>query len=85
MTGIRNQAYGVVLPPDVASQARIVAAMQGKSRSSLMRELLIEYLDKCRDEAQAGRHVGQTAPACSPSAQRRDMASGLVREVPHAH
>ena len=42
-----TQIYGVSLPQDVAYRARIVAAMQGRSRSGLMRDLLVDYLEKC--------------------------------------
>lgn len=42
----KNQVYGVVLPVDLAQQARVVAALQDKSRSKLMRELLTDYLNK---------------------------------------
>ena len=41
-----KQIYGVVLPNEVAFQARIVAAFQGKSRSSLIRGLLVDYLKR---------------------------------------
>ena len=37
--------FGTVLPRDLARKASVVAAMEGKSRSSLMRELLEEYLN----------------------------------------
>jgi metal-responsive CopG/Arc/MetJ family transcriptional regulator len=40
----KNQICGVVLPSGLALEARVIAAMQGKSRSKLMRELLEEYL-----------------------------------------
>lgn len=41
----QTQIYGVVLPLDIAHRARIVAATMGKSRSSLMRDLLMAYLE----------------------------------------
>jgi len=41
-----TQICGVVLSPNVAKQARVAAAMEGKSRSKLMRELLIAYLER---------------------------------------
>ena len=40
----QNQVYGVVLPTEIARRARILAAMEGKSRSKLMRDLLVNYL-----------------------------------------
>jgi predicted DNA-binding protein len=40
----QNQVYGVVLPTEIARRARILAAMEGKSRSKLMRDLLESYL-----------------------------------------
>ena len=39
-----NQVYGVVLPPETAHKARVVAALEGKSRSQLIRDLLENYL-----------------------------------------
>jgi hypothetical protein len=39
-----TQIYGVVLPVEVARQARIAAASQGLSRSRLIRQLLEDYL-----------------------------------------
>ena len=39
-----TQVYGVVLPVLLARKARVIAAMEGKSRSMLMRELLVNYL-----------------------------------------
>ena len=44
---VQNQIYGVTLPVHIAQRARIVAAMSGKSRSSLMRDLLLDYLKGC--------------------------------------
>ena len=46
MSSASTQICGVVLPHDVAKEARIVAAMEGKSRSQLMRDLLLDYLAK---------------------------------------
>lgn len=40
---------GVVLPQEVARKARVVAAMEGKSRSKLMRDLLEKYLRSYSD------------------------------------
>ena len=40
----KSNVYGVVLPLDIAKKARVVAAMEGKSRSRLMRDLLEKYL-----------------------------------------
>ncbi len=40
----KSNVYGVVLPREVAREARVVAAMEGKSRSRLMRDLLEKYL-----------------------------------------
>lgn len=40
----KSGVYGVVLPREVAREARVVAAMEGKSRSKLMRDLLEKYL-----------------------------------------
>jgi len=39
-----TQVCGVVLSKEVAHKARVVAAELGKSRSALMRELLLAYL-----------------------------------------
>ena len=39
-----SNVFGVVLPRELARKARVVAAMQGKSRSRLMRDLLEKYL-----------------------------------------
>ncbi len=50
MINTQNQIYGVVLPVHIAQRARIVAAMKGKSRSSLMRDLLLDYLKRYDDE-----------------------------------
>jgi metal-responsive CopG/Arc/MetJ family transcriptional regulator len=46
MSETQTQIYGVSLPMDVAHRARVLAATQGKSRSGLMRDLLMEYLNK---------------------------------------
>jgi metal-responsive CopG/Arc/MetJ family transcriptional regulator len=46
----QKQIYGVCLPVHVAQRARVVAAMNGKSRSSLMRDLLLDYLKRCDNE-----------------------------------
>jgi hypothetical protein len=40
----RNSVYGVVLPFEIAQKARVVDAIQGMSRSKLMRDLLEKYL-----------------------------------------
>lgn len=42
----KSSVYGVVLPSEIARKARIVAALEGKSRSKLMRDLLEKYLKK---------------------------------------
>ena len=42
----KSNVYGVVLPSEIARKARIVAALEGKSRSKLMRDLLEKYLNK---------------------------------------
>ena len=42
----KSNVYGVVLPSEIARKARIVAALEGKSRSKLMRDLLEKYLQK---------------------------------------
>ncbi|RJP51870.1 MAG: hypothetical protein C4586_03710 [Anaerolineaceae bacterium] len=47
MIQTQTQIYGVVLPIHIAQRARVVAAMNGKSRSSLMRDLLLDYLKGC--------------------------------------
>ncbi len=39
-----TQIFGVVLPVEIARRARILAAMEGKSRSRLIRDLLESYL-----------------------------------------
>jgi len=61
MINTQNQIYGVVLPVHIAQRARVVAAMNGKSRSSLMRDLLLDYLKRCDGED------GPTYPAISQS------------------
>ena len=61
-----TQICGVVLPLDVAYQARIVAATEGKSRSCLMRELLLDYLEQQKiEELQA--HLDSSKLAVSIS------------------
>ena len=40
-----NQICGVVMSAEMAHEARVVAALEGKSRSKLMRELLAHYLE----------------------------------------
>lgn len=41
----KNSVYGVVLSYEIAKQARIVAALQGMSRSKLIRILVENYLN----------------------------------------
>lgn len=53
MSNTKNQVYGVVLPAHIAQRARIIAAMQGKSRSKLMRDLLLDYLQRYDSESAA--------------------------------
>jgi len=36
--------YGVVMEPELAHEARVVAAKMGTSRSALMRTLLVNFL-----------------------------------------
>jgi hypothetical protein len=62
MINTQNQIYGVVLPIHIAQRARVVAAMNGKSRSNLMRDLLLDYL-KQYDELPA--HV-DPSPLADP-------------------
>ncbi len=40
----KNNVYGVVLSKEIAAKARVIAAMQGMSRSKLIRILLENYL-----------------------------------------
>jgi hypothetical protein len=47
----QTQIYGVVLPVHIAQRARVVAAMNGTSRSSLMRDLLLDYLKRYEVES----------------------------------
>jgi metal-responsive CopG/Arc/MetJ family transcriptional regulator len=42
----KTQSFGVILPRELAYRTRIVAAMQGKSRSRLIRDLLEDYLEE---------------------------------------
>jgi metal-responsive CopG/Arc/MetJ family transcriptional regulator len=58
-----NQIYGVVLPVEIAQRARVVAAMQGTSRSRLMRDLLEKYLE--------------TQTACKPAADHPTEALNI--------
>lgn len=53
---IDTQVYGVVLPLKLAYKARVVAAIEGKSRSKLIRELLENYLE-CFDWTDNIDHV----------------------------
>ncbi len=41
----KNCVYGVVLSSEIAQKARIVAALQGMSRSKLIRILIENYLN----------------------------------------
>ena len=63
MLETQTQIYGVVLPVHVAQRARVVAAMNGTSRSGLMRDLLLEYLNGCDNEKII--HPGQPIPSLS--------------------
>ena len=60
---------GVVLPVDIAQRARVVAALENKSRSRLMRDLLESHLqtyaalDANEDaKAEEVRSAGEHAP-----------------------
>ena len=69
----QTQICGVVLPIGVAHHARIVAAKLGKSRSKLMRDLLVEYLKQyenpCENPAEFVPSTTQTPkPAALVSA-----------------
>ncbi len=53
----QNQIYGVTLPVHVAQRAQAVATTKGKSRSALMRELLIDYLKRYEDESEPSSRI----------------------------
>jgi len=65
MTETKTQIYGVVLPLNIAHRARIVAATKGKSRSGLMRDLLVEYLRKFDELTELSAHPVLTR--CHPA------------------
>ena len=63
----KTQVFGVVLTPELAHRARVVAAIEGKSRSRLIRDLLENYLkgfdsskiiqhhdESCKQESERG-------------------------------
>jgi metal-responsive CopG/Arc/MetJ family transcriptional regulator len=60
MSKSETGVYGVVLPKEIAEKARVVAAIEGKSRSRLMRDLLEDYLKnyKLPDWIEDARHTG---------------------------
>ena len=53
MLETQNQIFSVVMSADVARRARVVAALQGKSRSRLLRDILTDYLKQYDDMTQA--------------------------------
>lgn len=67
----QTQICGVVLPVRIAQRARIVAAMNGKSRSSLMRELLLDYL------ARYDNALPQAEDAPPPVACQREQSASV--------
>ena len=58
----KTKICGVVLPDDVAHEARVVAAKEGKSRSKLMRDLLIEYLDEYNKPKTLQEYINNHSP-----------------------
>jgi hypothetical protein len=58
----KNSVYGVVLSFEIAQKARVVAAMQGMSRSKLMRGLLEDYL-----KTQTARQLAQSQAGLNPA------------------
>lgn len=70
MTDVQTQIYGVVLPLDLAYRARIVAASLGKSRSKLMRDLLLDYLRKYESNETINPHVQKVGSNLSQVADK---------------
>ena len=73
----QTQIYGVVLPIQIAQRARVVAAMNGKSRSSLMRDLLLDYLKGCDvgsgDSSPLAVAVSQDAASRKPAKDKSKL------------
>ncbi len=53
----KTTVCSVALPSEAAREARVVAAMEGTSRSALMRQLLLDYLEGYPDQATRQREL----------------------------
>jgi len=51
--------YGTVLERDLAQRARIIAAMEGTSRSALMRRLIAQYVAEREQQIKALSEEGK--------------------------